>query len=150
MLGRALGLGESQLERLHFGALLHDVGMLKLDQRHTGAQAYKAHAALGHRMLSRIRLWEDLAPMVLYHHEWWDGRGYPEGLTGDAIPLEARLIGLAEAFDSMLSTTSYRQARSFESALQEIRDGRGTQFDPQVTDVFLDLVERGQVERPTS
>jgi len=146
-LGRALGLEEARLERLHFAALLHDVGMLKIDTRRPQAKAvYRTHPVLGQRMLSRIRLWEDLAPFVLHHHEWWDGSGYPEGLAGEDIPLEARIIGLAEAFDSMTSPSTYKTRRSFQEALSQVREGRGTQFDPCLADRFLELAAEGVIE----
>ena len=146
-LGRALGLEEGRLERLHFAALLHDVGMLKIDTRRPQSKAvYRTHPALGQRMLSRIRLWEDLGPFVLHHHEWWDGSGYPEGLAGEDIPLEARIIGLAEAFDSMAGPSSYKTRQSLEEALSQVREGRGTQFDPRLADRFLELAAEGVIE----
>ena len=85
--GGALGLGDQELSRLHFAALLHDIGMLKIDasQQMTRATCEK-HCVFGHRMLSRIRLWRDLAPIVYHHHEWFDGRGYPDGLAGSDDP----------------------------------------------------------------
>jgi HD-GYP domain-containing protein (c-di-GMP phosphodiesterase class II) len=145
-LGRELQLDEHRLERLHFAALLHDVGMLKIDTRHPqGRAAYRAHPGLGQRLLARIRLWEDLAPWVLHHHECWDGSGYPEGLAGEDIPLEARIIGLAEAFDTMAGDVSYAP-RGFVEALEEVRRGRGTQFEPRLADLLLDLAERGVIE----
>jgi putative nucleotidyltransferase with HDIG domain len=148
-LGRALGLDEQRLERLHFAALLHDVGMLKVDTRKPQPKAvYRTHAALGGRMLSRIRLWEDLAPFVLHHHERWDGTGYPEGLAGEDIPFEARIIGVAEAFDSMTSASTYATRRSFEEALAEVREGRGGQFDPRVADQLLALAAEGVIDAP--
>jgi HD-GYP domain-containing protein (c-di-GMP phosphodiesterase class II) len=149
-LGRALGLEEQRLERLHFAALLHDVGMLKIDTRRPQAKSvYQTHPALGQRMLSRIRLWEDLAPFVLHHHEWWDGSGYPEGLAGEDIPLEARIIGIAEAFDSMTSPASYKARCTLAEALSQIREGRGTQFDPRLADRFLALAAEGVIEVPS-
>lgn len=149
-LGRALGLEEARLERLHFAALLHDVGMLKIDTaRPQPKSVYRTHPALGQRMLSRIRLWEDLGPFVLHHHEWWDGSGYPEGLAGEDIPLEARIIGVAEAFDSMTSPSSYQAMRSFDEALEQLREGRGTQFDPRLADLFLGLAAEGVIAAPS-
>ena len=94
----------SRLQRLHFAALLHDIGMLKLDSslQHDSKLCAK-HTLLGSRMLGRIRLWQELAPIVHHHHEWFDGRGYPDGIAGEAIPLESRIIALCDAFDSMTS-----------------------------------------------
>jgi energy-coupling factor transport system substrate-specific component len=83
---------------------------------------------------------------VLHHHEWWDGSGYPEGLAGEDIPLEARIIGLAEAFDSMTSPSTYKTRRSFDEALSQVREGRGTQFDPCLADRFLELAAEGVIE----
>lgn len=144
--GRELSLDDEQLERLHFAALLHDIGMLRIDTRAATRAVYRQHAALGHRMLKPIRVWEHLAPLVLHHHEWFDGRGYPEGLSGESIPLESRIIAVAEAFDSMTAAGSYRECVPLTEALGELRAGAGTQFDPTVARVFVQLVERGELE----
>lgn len=150
VLGRELGFDEHRLERLHFASLLHDVGMLKIDTRRTQpAAVWQRHAQLGHRMLSRIRLWSDLAPFVLHHHEWWNGAGYPDGLEGDDIPLEARIIGLSEAFDSMTSRSSYRDALPWNDALTEVEQGAGTQFDPDLARMLLALIRDGRIDGPT-
>lgn len=146
-LGRTLGFSDHRLERLHFAALLHDLGMLRVPlAKHEDKRAVRAHATLGHRMLQAIHAWEDLAPFVLHHHEWFDGSGYPEGLAGEAIPLESRIIGLAEAVDSMTSRTSYKAALSKQEALREVREGAGTQFDPEIASAFLELVAAGDLE----
>jgi putative nucleotidyltransferase with HDIG domain len=146
-IGRVMGLDDARMERLHFGALLHDIGMLKIDRsQQMNRKVCEKHSLLGHRMLSRIRLWQDLGPFVLHHHEWYDGNGYPEGLAGDAIPLEARIIGLAEAFDTMTNEASYRETISLEEAMREIAEGTGTQFDPQVVEAFRQLVDQGVIE----
>lgn len=146
-IGRKLGFSDHRLERLHFAALLHDLGMLKVPlEQHEDKRAVRAHPVLGQRMLQSIHAWADLAPFVLHHHEWFDGSGYPEGLAGEAIPLEARIIGLAEAVDSMTSKSSYKPALSKEKALAEVRDGAGTQFDPEVAAAFLELVDEGALE----
>jgi HD-GYP domain-containing protein (c-di-GMP phosphodiesterase class II) len=100
-------------------------------------------------MLSRIRLWSDLAPFVLHHPEWWNGAGYPDGLEGDDIPLEARIIGLSEAFDSMTSRSSYRNALPWNDALTEVEQGAGTQFDPDLARMLLALIRDGRIDGPT-
>jgi putative nucleotidyltransferase with HDIG domain len=140
-----LGLDAARKERLHFAAMLHDIGMLKIDPaRHLDPKAVRAHPVLGARMLSRIRLWEPLTPMVLHHHEHWDGKGYPEGRSAEAIPLEARIIALADAVDAMSRGEALRAAKSSDEIAQELQRCRGTQFDPALVDAFLTLHGRGE------
>jgi putative nucleotidyltransferase with HDIG domain len=117
--GRRLGMGDQELSRLHFAALLHDIGMLKLDrnQQMTRASCEK-HCVLGHRMLSRIRLWRELAPIVYHHHEWFDGSGYPDRKAG-RVPA-SRIIALCDAVDSITSDASYRTPFGLDAALAEI------------------------------
>ena len=148
LVGRELKLEEGRLSRLYFAALLHDLGMLRIDPQEGKAQEadYRDHPALGFKMVSPITVWSDIAPVILHHHEWYDGRGYPKGLKGEEIPLEARIIGLAEAFDSMTHRNSYRQSVPMESAVREITACSGTQFDPAVVAAFLELVKRDEIE----
>jgi putative nucleotidyltransferase with HDIG domain len=145
--GREMQLDDRQLQRLHFAALLHDIGMLRIDRSRMGnSRACEAHPRIGARMLERIRLWQDLAPIVLHHHERFDGGGYPEGLAGESIPLEARIIAVCEAFDVMVSESSYKTAVEASSALRELSECSGAQFDPRVVDVFTGLADRGVIE----
>jgi putative nucleotidyltransferase with HDIG domain len=144
--GRALKLGDAELQRLHFGALLHDIGMLKLDRtQQMNLRACDKHTLLGARMLARIRLWKDVGPIVQHHHEWWDGHGYPDGIAGDAIPLEARIVAVCDAFDTMTSDESYKPAVSVEEALAEIDACAGSQFDPSLARTFRRVVQ-GETE----
>jgi putative nucleotidyltransferase with HDIG domain len=144
--GRELGLDEGRLQRLHFGALLHDIGMLKLDRtQKMNARTCERHCALGARMLAPIRLWKDLAPIVQHHHERWDGTGYPDRLAGEAIPLESRIIALCDAFDAMSSSSSYKIAMPLEEVMREIEVNAGSQFDPALVRVFHALVARGAI-----
>ena len=94
-------------------------------------------------MRHRIRFWKEVAPIVQAHHEWWDGSGYPQGLAGAAIPLEARIIALCDAYDTMTSEATYKAPISTEEALEEIARCSGRQFDPKVAEVFEKLVEDG-------
>jgi putative nucleotidyltransferase with HDIG domain len=146
-LGRALGLDDRRLERLHFASLLHDIGMLKLE-RHLPMNPRNCakHAALGARMLGRIRLWHELAPIVQHHHERWDGGGYPDGLAGEAIPLESRIIAVADVLDTLTSGSSYKKALPLADAAREIEANAGSQLDPEVVAAFRALVERGEIE----
>jgi HD-GYP domain-containing protein (c-di-GMP phosphodiesterase class II) len=99
----------------------------------------RRHPEMGHRILKDIPQLNDILPGVLYHHERWDGKGYPQGLQGDGIPLVARLIGLADSFDAMSSTRTYRSALSRSQVLKEIENCSGSQFDPHLALTFLSL-----------
>jgi putative nucleotidyltransferase with HDIG domain len=148
-IGRKLDLADHRLERLHFAALLHDIGMLKLERNtQMDKRTAAAHTVLGSRMLSRIRLWHELAPIVHHHHEWWDGSGYPDGISGTEIPLEARIIGLCDAYDTITSARSYKPALPLDQALHEIESHAGTQFDPDLVGIFSGLVREGVIEVP--
>ena len=144
-IGRKMGFDGRDLERLHFGALLHDIGMLKLDARSEEEAAGRRHPSTGHQMLKPIRLWEDLAPIVLHHHEWFDGTGYPEKIAGSQIPLESRIVAVAEAFDGMTSESSYQRAIPVEEALRRIETSAGKQFDPEIVPHLVELVHEGAI-----
>lgn len=146
------GLTEEACERIHIAGLVHDVGKIGVPEavltkpgRLTDEEfeIIKRHPTIGHRIIRDIPLMSDVLPGVLHHHERWDGRGYPHGIAGEAIPLMARLIGLADTFDAMSSTRSYRPALSRERVLDEIQKCAGTQFDPALALLFprLDLAE---------
>jgi HD-GYP domain-containing protein (c-di-GMP phosphodiesterase class II) len=154
-LARAVGLSDHVIGRMHIAGLVHDVGKIGVPE----AVLYKPgtltadefawirkHPEIGYRILKDIPQLQDILPGVLYHHERWDGRGYPRGLTGGDIPLVARLIALADSFDAMSSTRTYRPARSRESALEEIRRCAGAQFDPELVMVFVTL-DFGEYDR---
>lgn len=145
-MGRALGFDDDHLHRLHFAALLHDIGMLKLDRSQAmNPRTCDRHALLGSRMLGRIRLWRDIAPVVQHHHEWFDGGGYPDGLARQEIPLDARIIALCDSWDTMTSDASYKPAVSRDEALAEITAFSGTQFDPELVATLRALLERGDL-----
>lgn len=146
-LGRAVGLEDDALHRLHFAALLHDIGMLKLDPSQQMSRATcDKHCAMGHRLLARIRLWRDMAPIVYHHHEWFDGSGYPDGIAGEEIPRESRIIAVCDAVDSMTSDASYRSPMSLDDALAELERCSGTQFDPELVAAFVRLAHDGMIE----
>ena len=146
-----LELDEQQLQRLHFSSLLHDLGMLRIDRPLLDTKkAFVQHPRIGARMLERIRLWKDLAPIVLHHHERFDGTGYPEGIAAEEIPLEARIIAVCEAFDVMVSDATYKDTKSVPEAVAELERFAGSQFDPEIVRTFLGLVERGVIEPVTS
>lgn len=143
-LARELSLPESKMQNLHFAALLHDIGMLRIENAHQRTPGhFQKHPQLGNRMLSRIRLWEDVAPIVLYHHEWFDGSGYPESIAGEDIPIESRIIAVADVYDALLRPADSRAAMNSEEAVREIRNQAGSQFDPQVAAALERLAEQG-------
>ncbi len=136
-LAKDMGLNEDEQKKIYFGALLHDIGLLKFGKdEHWSMQKFELHPALGYDMIKTISIWGPTASLVLSHHERYDGNGYPRGIAGTEIPLGARIIGVAEAFDAMISAKSYQPAKSFEEALTELKANSGTQFDPAVVGVF--------------
>jgi HD-GYP domain-containing protein (c-di-GMP phosphodiesterase class II) len=148
MLAEAAGLDRETVERVYISGLVHDVGKIgvpesvlckpgKLTDDEFGL--IKMHPEIGARILQDIRQMQDLLPGVMHHHERWDGNGYPHGLAEKDIPLFGRLIGLADAFDAMISTRTYRSAMDLDTVLGEIRRCAGTQFDPELAEVFLQL-----------
>ncbi len=154
---RRLGWSEEQLESLRVGGPLHDIGKLGLSDevlRKVGRldpaelAEIREHPKLGARILLRVSALREALPYVLYHHERWDGAGYPSGKAGQEIPLEARLLAIADAFDAMTSDRPYRRALSQEHALAEIERCAGTQFDPELARVFLELFT--QTELPAA
>ncbi len=145
-MGRTIGLDDEALQRLHFAALLHDIGMLKLDRsQQMNPRTCDKHTLLGSRMLGRIRLWKDVAPIVHHHHEWFDGSGYPDGIAGEEIPLEARVIAVCDAWDTMTSESSYKSAMTRDEGIAELEACIETQFDPELVRAFRALVDAGEV-----
>ncbi|HPQ38460.1 MAG TPA: HD-GYP domain-containing protein, partial [Synergistaceae bacterium] len=147
---KALGLQEKEVQKTYWAGLVHDIGKILIPREilnKPGAlsseeyELIKQHPALGHSVLTKTQRLEEVAPFVLHHHERWDGAGYPEGLRREGIPHIARILAVADAWDAMTSNRAYRQALSRETARQEILLGKETQFDPQVVDAFLPLIE---------
>ncbi len=136
-----------------FGFFLHDIGKVGIPERVLTKPGplteeewaiMRAHPAIGADIVEPIRFLGEAVEIVRTHHEWFDGTGYPSGLRGDEIPLAARIFAIADSFDAMTSDRPYRRALPIEQALQEIRDGAGTQFDPAVVRAFLELVEHDE------
>jgi len=142
MIAKSLDMSDEEKKKLYFASLLHDVGFLKINSDHAfKREEFMRHPAVGYEMIKPINFYSDIAPFILHHHEWYDGNGYPSRLKGDDIPLESRIICIAEAFDAMISTTSYRVPVSFDEAVAELKRKAGTQFDPWLVDVFVSTVE---------
>ena len=143
-----LGWSEERLALLHVGGPLHDIGKLAVSDEVLSKPGrldddelaqIREHPKLGARLLLRVAAFRQALPYVLYHHERWDGTGYPTGRAGEAIPVEARVLAIADAFDAMTSDRPYRRALSRDEALAEVERCSGTQFDPALVEVFLEL-----------
>ena len=103
---------------------------------------FRSHPLVGSNIISKMRLFRLEEPAIRYHHERFDGKGYPEGIDGENIPMEARIIALADSYDAMTSKRPYRNAMSREDALKEISKNEGTQFDPSVVKHFLTVINK--------
>jgi hypothetical protein len=151
LIARVIGLSQQRTSSLHFAGMLHDVGKLGVPTRvlqKTGALTDEEFAAIARHPVRGLEMVREIAFLgeafqgILHHHERLDGRGYPMGLVGSAIPELARIIAVADAFDSMTSTRSYRTARSVEEALAELRSCEGTQFDPRMVAALGEALQR--------
>ena len=144
--GEAVGLPKGELEALAYGALLHDVGKIGVPEAillNPGPLSQdewtilRRHPEIGERICQPLGLSRSFLPIIRSHHERWDGTGYPDGLVGKKIPLGARIVGIADAYDAMTHDRPYRSARSVAEALDELRRGRGQHFDPELVAIFL-------------
>jgi HD-GYP domain-containing protein (c-di-GMP phosphodiesterase class II) len=147
-LAHRLGWDADRIAGLRLGAVLHDVGKVSVRTdvlRKPGPLTLdelaeiRTHPRAGAQFVLPLRAARDALPYVLFHHEWWDGSGYPAGMRGRSIPLEARLLAIADAFDAMTSPRPYRHALTYDRALQEIVTCAGTQFDPSLAGLFVEL-----------
>lgn len=154
---RRLGWSPEQLATLRIGGPLHDIGKLAISDevlRKEGElepeelDQIRQHPTIGARILLRMAALREAIPYVLYHHERWDGSGYPSGKAGEEIPVEARVLAVADAFDAMTSDRPYRRALSREEALAEVERCAGTQFDPKIACAFLEVF--GEAELPVA
>ena len=149
-IGAALKLDPKELDNLHRGSLLHDIGKIgvpvsildkpgKLD--HDEYQTVKTHPRIGARILEPIAAYETIIPIVLQHHERYDGKGYPDGLSGDAINIGARIVAVADVFDALKSDRPYREGWPLERVIDLITQEAGRQFDPKIVEAFRSIIK---------
>ena len=150
-----LGWPRSRLEEIQMGGVLHDIGKIGIPDEilkkpaQLSVEEYdvmKRHPEIGARLLEGIEFLAPIIPYILHHQERFDGRGYPDGLRGEEIPEEGRLMAVADTFDAMTSTRVYRPRRSPEIACDEIRRFSGTQFDPRMVDAFFRAYDKGKID----
>ena len=157
-LARLFGLGEGEIEALKAGALLHDIGKLAVPDyilnkpdKLTNAEfdKMKVHTIVGAEILTRVGFPYPVVPVVRHHHERWDGRGYPDGLRGDQIPMTARILAVVDCFDAVREDRQYRKAMTREQAVALIGSGSGTRYDPEVVRMFLEYLPQfeGEIAR---
>ena len=150
LIGEKLNLSQEAIDTLRIGGMFHDVGKVGVPTNilfkdssldNDEFSQIKSHPYIGTNILEHSSVFKDIIPIVKYHHEKYDGHGYPEGLKGNDIPLLARIISLADTFDAMTSNRSYRNALPIDIAKSEIEKYSGTQFDPELAKVFVDILE---------
>jgi putative two-component system response regulator len=154
---RFLGLPKKEFEDISFGAKLHDIGKVGIPDsilNSTGKlskeerQIMNDHPLAGAKILKPIVVMKDIIPMVLYHHENWDGTGYPERLRGEEIPFGARIVKITDYYDAITSHRPYRSPLSLEEASQVLLSERGRILDPKLTDAFIQMINQGGLENP--
>ncbi len=145
-IGLKLKFGSERLQSLEYGALLHDIGKIGIKDEVLQKQSLlhpgdylkiREHPLIGAKIVGGIDFFRDKIPMIRHHHEHFDGSGYPDGLAGEAIPLEARIISIPDAFDAMTSARNHRVALGLQDALTEFEKEKGKQFDPHILGIFL-------------
>ncbi|MCL2799606.1 MAG: GAF domain-containing protein [Endomicrobia bacterium] len=150
LIAERMHLPQAIVRHVEYAALMHDIGKIGIEDtilRKPGKltpdeiEIIKKHPVIGNKIISPVTFLSPVAPMVLYHQEWYDGNGYPEGLRGEEIPLGSRIVAAIDAYDAMTSDRPYRKALPKEYAISELVRGAGTQFDPNVVEVFVNILK---------
>jgi len=145
-ISQSMNLSEADSQQMKIAGLMHDIGKIGIDEHvlnstgllnHDEWEEIRRHSEVGYRILSSCNEFAEIAESVLEHHERWDGKGYPKGLQGEEISLAARIIAIADSFDAMTGERTYKSSLSVDEALEEIMKCAGTQFDPNITKVFV-------------
>jgi putative two-component system response regulator len=152
-----VGLRDAELEGVAYGALLHDIGKIGIAERvlhkpgpltPSELEIMREHPEIGQRICDPLQMSRDFTPIIRHHHERWDGAGYPDGLAGESIPLGARIVAIADAYDAIVRGRPYRAARSPDEAMDELRLHAGSQFDPGLVPLFIEEAERMDAGAP--
>lgn len=155
-LARKIGWSEEDVQNIHYVALLHDIGKIGVPDSvlnkpfkltNVEFELIKNHTVMGGEILKDIKMFPKVDIGAKYHHERYDGKGYPNGLKGEEIPLVARIIGIVDSYDAMASNRVYRKRLQDEIVKEELIRGRGTQFDPYLVDQFMELLEEGELQK---
>lgn len=156
LLARRLGWSDEDVQNIYYVAMLHDVGKIGVPDavlnkpfRLTDVEfrLIKEHTMMGAEILNDFKMFPNVSVGAKYHHERYDGKGYPEGLAGESIPLVARVIGVVDSYDAMTSNRVYRRRLGDDVVLQELLKGKGTQWDPELVDIFVELLQEGALEK---
>ncbi|MCL6559362.1 MAG: HD-GYP domain-containing protein [Firmicutes bacterium] len=151
LVGEELDLTEKEISMLRFAALLHDIGKINVPRdilNKAGEltpeewEVIKAHPRTGAEIVARVEFFKELAPAIYYHHEYFNGRGYPGELAGADIPVEARIIAVTDAYEAMTSVRPYRKGFSHRDALARLKEGGGWQFDVDIVECFIKSIRR--------
>jgi len=147
IIGKRMGLSEAVLKDLYYASIFHDIGFLKIpaNERNVKEKMIQ-HPKLGYDMIKPITLWSNISELILYHHEWYDGSGYPAGIKGNDIPLGSRIISIADALEVLTNKHSYKEITyTPDAAMSEIEAYSGTQFDPQIVKVLRETIKDGDI-----
>jgi putative two-component system response regulator len=153
----ALGMDQDDVRSIRYGGILHDIGKIGISEAillKPGALTpdeklqIQQHPEIGARIVSQMRFAPEVAPIILGHHEYWDGSGYPQGLKGEEIPVGARIITIVDAYDAMMTDRPYRAALGIDETLKRLEAASGTQFDPRLLETFVQLVRSGRLYAP--
>ncbi len=156
LLAQRLGWSEEEIQNIYYVAMLHDVGKIGVPDAVLNKpfkltdvefRLIKGHTLMGAEILNDFKMFPNVSVGAKYHHERYDGKGYPEGLKGESIPLVARVIGLVDSYDAMTSNRVYRKRLNDDIVMQELEKGKGSQWDPDLVDIFVELIREGALAK---
>jgi putative nucleotidyltransferase with HDIG domain len=153
-IGKKYGMNKKKLQQLHLAGHLHDIGKIGIPDnilnkpgklQPSEYEIIKTHSKVGYDILNKSKKLKEIATIVLYHHERWDGKGYPNGLKGEEIPLSSRIIALSDSIDAMITKRTYKKSLSWEECIDEVIANKGIQFDPHLVDILLELCDKDEL-----